>query len=188
MSRILWAIAATLVALAPPAVGVFRHFGRRLRLTERVLLGVALAPFALGLPALLFALVVPRVTIPQCFWQAQFIWAVIALWPRRPTPPEISEPLPGRGEGFPAIAAVGTALALAAAIAVVPLAVPYVRMWSDAWFHTAAILEIGLRGMPPQDPNFAGIPFYYFWYYHFVIALLGTVTGVSPFHGQVFLN
>jgi hypothetical protein len=188
MSRILWAIAATVVALAPPFVAVFRHFGRRLRLTERVLLGLALAPFALGVPALLFALVVPRVTIPQCFWQSEFLWAVIALWPRRPSPPEIGEPLPNRGEGFPALAAGGTAIALAALIAAIPLAVPYVRMWSDAWFHTAAILEVGLRGVPPQDPNFAGIPFYYFWFFHFVIALLGTITGVSPFHGQVFLN
>src|SRR5205814_9621782 len=41
---------------------------------------------------------------------------------------------------------------------------------------------------PPQDPNFAGIPFYYFWYYHFTLALLGTVSRVSPFHLQVFLN
>src|SRR5262245_24149344 len=188
MSRILWAIVATMLALLPPFVAVFRHFGRRLRLNERVLLGLALAPFALGVPALLFALVVPRVTIAQCFWQSEFIWAVVALWPRRPSPPEIPEPLPNRGEGFPGLAAAGTALVLAALIAAIPLAVPYVRMWSDAWFHTAAILEIGLRGVPPQDPNFAGIPFYYFWFFHFVIALLGTVTGVSPFHGQVFLN
>jgi hypothetical protein len=188
MSRILWAIAVMVLALAPAGVAVFRHLARRLRLTERVLLAIALAPFALAVPALAFALIVPRVTIGQCFWQSEFVWAVIALWPRRPAPPEISEPLPNRGEGFPALAAGGAAIVLAVLIAAIPLAVPYVRMWSDAWFHTAAILEIGLRGVPPQDPNFAGIPLYYFWFFHFTLALLGTVDGVSPFHNQVFLN
>ncbi|MBI3540079.1 MAG: hypothetical protein HY076_07380, partial [Candidatus Eisenbacteria bacterium] len=197
MIRTLWALGAFALALLPPAIAVFRHLGRRLRLTERALLGLALAPFALALPGLVFALVVPRVAIAQCFWQSEFIWAVAALWPRRPAammgpgaapPPEITEPVPARGEGFPALAAVGTAVALALGIVAIPFAVPYVRMWSDAWFHSSAILEIGLRGVPPQDPLFSGIPFYYFWYYHFTLALLGTVTGVSPFHGQALMN
>src|SRR6185295_14484989 len=117
-------------------------------------------------------LLVPHAPIDNCFWQSEFIWAVAALWPRRPAPAENAEPLPARGEGFPAIAAVATATALALLIAVIPLTVPYVRMWSDAWFHSAAIIEVGMHGVPPQDPNFAGIPLYYFWFFHLTLALL----------------
>ena len=182
------AVALAVLAVAPPTVAIFRHFGSGLRLTERFLLALALAPFALALPALPLALLV-RMPIAQCFWQAEFFWTVLALWPRlKPALPAISEPLPERGQGFPAIAAVGTALGAALLIGAIPLAVPYVRMWSDAWFHSAAIVEIGVHGVPPQDPNFAGIPFYYFWFFHFTLALLRVISGASPFHMQVFLN
>jgi hypothetical protein len=177
-----------LLALTPPGVAIFRHLGVGLRLTERFLLALALAPFALALPALGFALLLRDMPVAQCLFQSEFLWVVIALWPRGARPPAISEPLPGRGEGFPAIAALGTALGVALLVAAVPLAVPYVRMWSDAWFHSAAIVEIGRHGVPPQDPNFAGIPLYYFWFFHFTLALLRGVDGASPFHQQVFLN
>src|SRR5512134_3231202 len=149
------------VALAPPGVAAFRHLGRGLRLTERFLLALALAPFALALPALALALFA-HLPVGRCILPVEFNWTILALWPRRAqTPPPPGEPLPARGEGFPAIAALVTALGVAALTALVTLSVPMVRMGGDAWFHATAAIEISLRGVPPQDPNFAGVAFSY---------------------------
>jgi hypothetical protein len=63
-----------------------------------------------------------------------------------------------------------------------------VRMWSDAWFHAGVTLEVARRGVPPQDPNFAGVPLYYAWFYHFQLALLGAAGRLSPFHAMVLVN
>ncbi len=186
-------VALTIAALVPPAIAVFRHPGRGLRLTERVLLAVTLAPFALALPALVCAWFV-RLPLDTCLWQSEFIWIVAALWPRaRPGPhSETSapppEPLPERGQGFPSIVALGSALLAATLVAGVSLSVPMVRMWSDAWFHAAATHEILRHGVPPQDPNFAGVPLYYPWIFHFILALLGTAARVSPFHMMALVN
>ncbi|MGH7730154.1 MAG: hypothetical protein ACRENJ_02790, partial [Candidatus Eiseniibacteriota bacterium] len=81
MIETLRGVAFVIAALVPPAVAVFRHPGRGLRLTERFLLAAALAPFALTLPALLFALFV-RLPLDTCLWQSEFIWIVASLWPR----------------------------------------------------------------------------------------------------------
>src|SRR6185503_6005948 len=124
-------------ALVPPGVAMFRHPGHGLRLTERFLLALALAPFVLALPALILALAF-RLPIDWCLWQSEFLWIVAALWPRaaKPAPGAVTaEPLPARGHGFPSIAALVTALGAALLIGGVAFATPMVRMWSDAWFH-----------------------------------------------------
>ena len=184
-----------IVALAPPAVAVFRHPGRGMRLTERFLLALALAPWCLAAPALALALTL-HLGPEWCLWQAEFLWIVAALWPR--SAPKVAkaaaaaapepEPLPERGHGFPSIAALASAAGCAGLVAVVALSNPMVRMWSDAWFHGAAAVEVTLHGVPPQDPNFAGIPLYYPWIFHFVLALVGAATRLSPFHAMVLLN
>src|SRR3989442_13748090 len=101
----LHAAAMLFAALTPPAVALFRHAGRGLRLTERFLLGLALAPFALALPALGLALLV-KAQVAQWLLPSEFIWTLVALWPRRagaPAPPAPApQPLPQRGPGFPA--------------------------------------------------------------------------------------
>lgn len=184
-----------IVTLAPPAVAVFRHPGRGMRLTERFLLALALAPFSLAAPALALALVLH--SPPEwCLWQAEFLWIVAALWPR--SAPKVAkaaasatpeaDPLPERGHGFPSIAALASAVACAGLVAAVALSNPMVRMWSDAWFHAAAAIEVTRFGVPPQDPNFAGIPLYYPWIFHFVLALMGAATRLSPFHVMALLN
>ena len=181
--------AMVVAALTPPAVALFRHAGRGLRLTERFLLGLALAPFALALPALGLALLV-RLPLAWCLWSSEFIWTVVALWPRHAgaATADPAEPLPERGQGFPAIAAIATAVGAALLIAAVALSVPFVRMGGDAWFHAAAATEIAIRGVPPQDPNFAGVAFYYPWFFHFLLALLGAATGASPFVQMALVN
>lgn len=175
-------------ALTPPAVAVFRHLGQGLRLTERFLLAVALAPFLLGLPAVALALIV-NLPMRWCVWPSEFIWTVLALWPRfGGAAPAPAEPLPERGQGFPAIAAVGAAVGAALLVAGVAFSVPYVRMWSDAWFHAGAATEITIHGVVPQDPNFAGIPFYYPWFFHFLLSMLQAVAGASAFEQMSLIN
>jgi hypothetical protein len=196
-------VAMFLVALAPPGVAVFRHPGRGMRLTERFLLALALAPTALTAPALVLALAL-HLPPDWCLWQSEFLWIVAALWPRSapkarapaaaadlstvPAPGAAAEPLPERGHGFPSIAALTCAGLAALLVACVSLPVPMVRMWSDAWFHAAATIEVARHGIPPQDPNFAGIPLYYPWIFHFLIAMIGAATRLSPFHSMALLN
>jgi hypothetical protein len=185
-----------IVALAPPAIAIFRHPGRGMRLTERFLLALSLAPSGLVAPALVLALTL-HLPPDWCLWQAEFLWIVAALWPRsapRATAPAMSPPapegapLPERGHGFPSIAALATAALAALLVAAVALTVPMVRMWSDAWFNAAATIEVARHGAPPQDPNFAGIPVYYPWIYHFLVAMVGAATRLSPFHAMALLN
>ncbi len=58
-------------------------------------------------------------------------------------------------------------LVFLAAVVLLPHALrPWVRMRSDAWFHTAVVQEILARGLPPGDPYFAGLPLNYPWFYH----------------------
>src|SRR5262245_8106833 len=197
-------VAMFLVALAPPGIAVFRHPGRGLRLTERFMLALALAPTALLAPALVLALAL-HLPPDWCLWQSEFLWVVAALWPRsKPRAPAANatmdlstapapgsaeaEPLPERGHGFPSIAAVSSAVLAVLLVAGVSLTVPIVRMWSDAWFHAAATLEVARHGLPPQDPNFAGIPLYYPWIFHFLVAMMGAATRLSPFHSMALLN
>lgn len=183
--------AATMLfaALTPPAVALFRHAGRGLRLTERFLLGLALAPFALALPALGLALLA-KIQVAACLLPSEFIWTVVALWPRHASAAvtTATEPLPERGQGFPSIAAIATALGAALLIAGVALSVPFVRMSGDAWLHAAAVVEVALRGVPPQDPNFAGVAFTHPWFFHFLLALLGGVSAAPPFEKMALVN
>jgi hypothetical protein len=37
---------------------------------------------------------------------------------------------------------------------------------ADGWFHAAVILQIAQRGLPVEDPFFAGMRLLYFWGYH----------------------
>ncbi len=181
-------VAMGVAALLPPAIAVFRHPGHGLRLTERALLALALAPIALAVTALALGLSL-RLPVDWALWQAEFVWVVAALWPRAragAVPPV--EPLPARGEGFPSLAALGGALVAAALVAGVAFTVPMVRMWSDAWFHAGAAIEIARRGVPPEDPNFAGVPLHYAWFYHYLLALLGAAGRLSPFHAMAFVN
>ncbi len=72
-------------------------------------------------------------------------------------------------------------LAVLGAIVILPhLFRPWVRMRSDAWFHTSIALEIMARGAPPGDPYFAGIPLNYMWFYHALLAAWARAARVMP--------
>src|SRR5262245_17935199 len=182
------AVALLVAVLAPPAVAVFRHLGHGLRLTERFLLAWALAPVGLAVPALALVGTV-HLPLRWCVWQSVFLWAVAGLWPRSAPPPTApTEPLPERGQGFPSVAAGVTALGAALLVGTVSLSVPLVQMWGEAWLHGATVTELAIRGVPPQDPNFAGVPLYQDWFFHFIVSLLAIVSVLSVFAQMTMVN
>lgn len=69
----------------------------------------------------------------------------------------------------------------AAVVAVVMFANPFLRVRGDAWVHGGIIWEILERGIPPQDPRFAGLTLNYVWCYNYFIALLAMLRGGDPF-------
>ncbi len=76
----------------------------------------------------------------------------------------------------------GWALLAATFVAVPMLLSLWARTRSDNWVHAGIIWEIAERGVPPQDPRFAGLPLNYVWFYNLFIAMLGSLRpGSSPF-------
>ncbi|MFI5370119.1 MAG: hypothetical protein ACHQ52_01080 [Candidatus Eisenbacteria bacterium] len=179
-------VGVLLVMLAVPSLACARRFGRGLAVHERVLLGMALGPPLLGLTALPFlaGLRMPPVTALEV---ALFLAVVAAAWPlaRRDRAPD---PRLARSDAFPTAGAFALAALAVLMVAIPAIAVPFVRLWSDAWFHAGAAIEVLRRGLPPQDPNFAGIPFHYPWFFHVLLALLMSGTGLSAFTLQSALD
>lgn len=93
---------------------------------------------------------------------------------------------PGRGDdrGI-AIAAIAIA---SAALVLVPEFSPFVRNWSDAWFHGAVYSNVVERGVPPDFPHFAGQPLPYPWLFHVWLAGLGGWLDRDPFVLMAALN
>ena len=80
-------------------------------------------------------------------------------------------------------------LLLLAVLVLLPHALrPWVRMRSDAVFHTAVSLEIAARGVPPGDPYFAGLPLNYIWFYHALLAVWSEAAGVAAWDLGGLLN
>ncbi len=76
----------------------------------------------------------------------------------------------------------GWALAAAAFVALPMLLSEWARVRSDSWVHAGIVWEIVERGLPPQDPRFAGLGLNYVWFYNLFIALLTALRpGSSPF-------
>ena len=65
---------------------------------------------------------------------------------------------------------------VAAAFVAIPLAIsPWLRVRSDSWVHVGIVWEILERGIPPQDPRFAGLPLNYVWFYNLFVALVSAL-------------
>lgn len=79
-------------------------------------------------------------------------------------------------------------LALGALVLAPGLVHPWMRERADSWFHAAVVAEIGYRGLPPQDPYFAGVPLKYMWFYHVILAGFTQMTGLSVFLVMTLLN
>jgi hypothetical protein len=73
------------------------------------------------------------------------------------------------------------ALGSASVIAFVLFVNPYLQVRADAWIHAGIVHEILERGIPPQDPRFAGLSLNYVWFYNYFIALSSSLRGDDPF-------
>ena len=171
--------------LFTPAFALGRHLAPGRPFLTRALIGLALAPMAVALPALALA-ALTRMPLPTAAALTVFVWVAAAGWQSRPRP---SAPEPERAETpVPALPVALLALFAVTLVALPPLLIPFVRYWSDAWFHAGAAIEVARHGVPPQDPNFAGIPFYYPWLFHGLLAVLMEISGRSPFALQMVIN
>jgi hypothetical protein len=66
-------------------------------------------------------------------------------------------------------------------IGFVMFAKPFLQIRIDGWIHGGIIEEILVRGIPPEDPRFAGLKLNYVWFYNYFIALLASLRHGSPF-------
>ncbi|HEY6195425.1 MAG TPA: hypothetical protein VI504_10310, partial [Candidatus Eisenbacteria bacterium] len=94
------------------------------------------------------------------------------------------------GKDAPADRAAWGWSAAAVAFVVLPALVnAWTRVRSDSWVHAGIVWEIAERGLPPQDPRFAGQPLHYVWFYNLFLALLGSLRpGSSPFTHMATAN
>lgn len=68
-------------------------------------------------------------------------------------------------------------------VAALLIGVPSLPPRADGWFHAGVVLQVAERGLPPEDPYFAGLPLLYFWGMHAWAALALTIVpslGVWP--------
>ena len=127
---------------------------------ERTLAALALSPaIAAGAAALLMSAGVAPPLAARFLAAMLFLGAVLrALEPRRAA----STPAVDRkGEFAPtatAPAIVWTLVVLAFLAANV-----YLPPRSDGWFHAGVTQQIALRGLPVEDPSYAGLRLLYFW-------------------------
>jgi hypothetical protein len=81
------------------------------------------------------------------------------------------------------------ALVWAAIVAVFLIGNPYLPLRSDGWFHAAVTEQIAARGLPVEDPAFAGLRLLYFWGPHAWAALwLASGSTLSAWTPWVALN
>lgn len=94
---------------------------------------------------------------------------------------------PEPGEAAPR-AVWALAIGLAIAVALPPLLNPFIPLRGDSWTHGAITISALEKGLPPEDPRFAGIALNYVWFYNLFTALLCGLTGREPFGFMVITN
>jgi len=122
---------------------------------ERALLALALSPWLVAAPAAALAAAGAGTAAAAraALALAAALCAAAALRAR-------GVPAPG-GPGARAVAAI--ACAWAALVAAMFAVNPHLAPRSDGWFHAAVVEQIAARGLPVEDPAFAGLPLLYFW-------------------------
>jgi hypothetical protein len=137
--------------------------------------GIAVSPLVAA--SLAWALMQAGVSLPlaaRAVAVAGTLGWIVVEWraASRPRDPGARE-----GERF----AWGCSLAMAGVIALVMFAKPYMQIRADGWIHGGIIQEILARGIPPEDPRFAGFKLNYVWFYNYFIALSASLRGGDPF-------
>ncbi len=150
------ALAATFL-VTPGALASRLLFARTSRETVAAA-ALALAPFLAGAP--LAALVVAGVPIAVAARAVALAIGAVALLAA----------LRGVAGAPPAdrIARVAgwAALLWTAAIAALLIGNRFLPLRSDGWYHVGVVLQVLERGLPPEDPYFAGVRALYFWGVH----------------------
>jgi hypothetical protein len=152
---------------------------------ERLLLALTTSPFlsgALGSIAMLAgagAGLAGRLVVLLC--------AACAIGPvLRPRPGGASDPGPGSKDAIEPLILAGAWTALIGALLV---GNPVLQIRTDGWFHAAVTEQIARRGLPPEDPFFAGLRLLYFWGAHAWSALwIGMAPGIRAFTPLVVMN
>lgn len=162
---------------ALPGLAVSALLGGALTGAERWTLGLAISPLlSATLGALLAGLGVPLAT------GARWIGGLGAA-------AAIAGALIPRPRGEPPSRAFRWWPVLAAALLALPAILnPWIRVRSDTWVHGLLVWEIVERGVPPQDPRFAGLTLNYVWIYNLFIAQLAALGGGDPFTFMVVFN
>ena len=165
-----------------PGLALSWALAPRASATTRWVLGLTLAPLVssiLGWVAVSAGLPIPLAT-RSIGWAAWLAWMLITA--RRAGAPR-------EGDDAPSSAAMwALSLALAAAIALPHLLNPWMLVKSDAWLHAGLVHQILERGIPPEDPRFAGLHINYVWFFNLFVALLTRVHDSNPFVFMTLLN
>jgi hypothetical protein len=137
----------------------------------RILVALVLSPFlAGGIGAVMIVLGVhpPLAARLVSIVLASTAFASAVRSPSRSRSESVSASVSSRaGEGAIFVAAVGWTALVALLLLVNRDLIPR----SDGWFHAAVTEQIALRGLPPEDPFFAGLRLLYFWGTHAWAAL-----------------
>jgi hypothetical protein len=160
-----------------PGLGLAGWAGASLGAAERLTLGLAIAPLVSAmLGAWLAGHGVPVAAGARAIGMAGAIAAILAGLRRLP---------PGEA---PSRVFVRAPIIAAALIGLPALLSPWTHVRSDTWVHASLVWEILERGVPPQDPRFAGLLLNYVWIYNFFIAQLVSLGGGNLFTFMVLFN
>jgi hypothetical protein len=153
--------------------------------TARWTIGLVLAPLVSSIAgwALLSAHVEAAAAARLIGWTAWAVWMIQIARPRSAN--ATLDP----GDRPPSRAAMwALSVGLAAAIALPHILNPWMLVKSDAWNHAGIVYQILERGIPPQDPRFAGLHLNYVWFFNLYIGLLARVHDGNPFVFMTAMN
>ncbi len=172
-----WAL-SVLLGIVPGALAAV-HLAPRGGSTLHTMLALVLSPFLVAAPgAVLMALGASAATAAKEILVGVALALLLVPRPRREARWQAESPVPG------VAAALWTVL-----VTLFLCGNPALAPRSDGWFHAAVSQQIAARGLPPEDPFFAGLPLLYFWGYHVWAALwLAAAPAVSVWTPLLLLN
>lgn len=175
-----WLVGAPALMFGPGAA-LAAHLAPRGGAALRAAIALSFSPFLVSAPAA--ALAAAGLPLPAAFRAVLVVVALLA-WneARRPAHDAGGTPAPGAADVAPAL---GFALLVGALL----IANPWLPLRSDGWFHAGVVRQIAVRGLPPEDPYFAGVPLLYFWGVHaWAGSWLAVQTALSPLVPLVAFN